>query len=84
MPSHPWALCRNIPKIIEELSVDGSSCKLMESSKLESPTGKIWVSPSERYAIVPGESVKLKSVVPAKGHGSDASVPEKDVKRIRI
>lgn len=38
-----FALCRNIPKLVEALSVDGSGCKMIESSKLESPAG-LWSS----------------------------------------
>ncbi|RWR92760.1 Regulator of chromosome condensation [Cinnamomum micranthum f. kanehirae] len=81
---HGDSIDRNIPKLIEHLSLDGSNCKLMESSTLESPTGKLWVSPSQRYAVVPDESVKRQSVDPAKGNVSDVSVPETDVKRTRI
>eukprot|EP00262_Sarcandra_glabra_P007883 TRINITY_DN20990_c0_g1_i1.p1 TRINITY_DN20990_c0_g1~~TRINITY_DN20990_c0_g1_i1.p1 ORF type:complete len:441 (+),score=87.48 TRINITY_DN20990_c0_g1_i1:226-1548(+) len=81
---HGDSIDRNIPKVIEALSVDGSVCKLMESSNVESLSGKIWVSPSERYAIVPDETVKGQPIVPVKGNGSDANVPENDVKRMRI
>ncbi|PPD84666.1 hypothetical protein GOBAR_DD18411 [Gossypium barbadense] len=47
----------NFPKIIEALSVEGSSGEQIESSKLDPLSGKSWVSPAERYAVVPGESV---------------------------
>ncbi|KAH7566932.1 hypothetical protein JRO89_XS08G0255600 [Xanthoceras sorbifolium] len=97
---------RNIPKIIEPLSVDGSSGQQIESSKFDPSSGKTWVSPSERYAVVPDDNVsgcfwkpprsdeKLgiavslqvpgQTNVPARGNGSDVSVPESDVKRVRI
>uniref|UniRef100_A0A2K2ACN9 Uncharacterized protein n=1 Tax=Populus trichocarpa TaxID=3694 RepID=A0A2K2ACN9_POPTR len=42
---------------------------------------KTWVSPSERYTIVPDES---RQTVAFGGNGNDASVPENDVKRMRI
>ncbi|XP_077231669.1 ultraviolet-B receptor UVR8-like isoform X2 [Tasmannia lanceolata] len=71
---HGDSIDRNTPKAIEALSMDGSSSQQIESSKVESFSGKVWVSPSERYAIVPDET----------GNGSDASVPENDVKRTRI
>ncbi|KAB1210505.1 Ultraviolet-B receptor UVR8 [Morella rubra] len=74
----------NVPKIIEALSVDGSSGQQIKSSKDIPSSGKTWVSPSERYAVVPGETVQGQLAVPIKGNGSDASVPESDVKRIRV
>ncbi|MBA0664139.1 hypothetical protein Goklo_004188, partial [Gossypium klotzschianum] len=76
-------IIRNVPKIIEALSVDGSSGQQIESSKLDPlSAGKTWVSPTERYAIVPDESGQ--TVHSGKGNGGDVSVPENDVKRIRI
>ncbi|KAL5753461.1 hypothetical protein ACOSP7_023638 [Xanthoceras sorbifolium] len=75
---------RNIPKIIEPLSVDGSSGQQIESSKFDPSSGKTWVSPSERYAVVPDDNVPGQTNVPARGNGSDVSVPESDVKRVRI
>lgn len=74
----------NIPKLIEALSEDGSSGQHIEASNVDPSAGKIWVSPSERYALVPDETVQGKTVVSAKGNVSDASVPEGDVKRMRI
>ncbi|XP_058089878.1 ultraviolet-B receptor UVR8 isoform X2 [Magnolia sinica] len=81
---HGDSVDQNIPKIVEALSADGSSGKKMESSKVESLSGKVWVSPSERYAIVPDETISGQSGSSVKGVGSDVSVPENDVKRIRI
>ncbi|PIA47632.1 hypothetical protein AQUCO_01400330v1 [Aquilegia coerulea] len=49
---------RNIPTIIDALSVDGSNCQQIESSKSQSLSGKMWISPAERYAIVPNETGK--------------------------
>ncbi|MBA0683239.1 hypothetical protein Goari_024911, partial [Gossypium aridum] len=53
---HGESMDRNFPKIIEALSVEGSSGQQIESSKLDPLSGKSWVSPAERYAVVPGES----------------------------
>ncbi|KAG0489759.1 hypothetical protein HPP92_006622 [Vanilla planifolia] len=53
---HGDSIDRNTPKLIEALSADGSSCRNLKSSRVESASGKAWVSPSERYAIVPGET----------------------------
>ncbi|KAK3211431.1 hypothetical protein Dsin_016137 [Dipteronia sinensis] len=74
----------NIPKIIEPLSHDGSSGQQIESSKFDPSSGKTWVSPSERYAVVPDDNVPGQTNFPVKGNGSDVSVPESDVKRVRI
>ncbi|OAY65499.1 ultraviolet-B receptor UVR8 [Ananas comosus] len=75
---------RNTPKMIEVLSSDGSACKQLESSKAVPLSGKVWVSPSERYAIVPDENVPGSAGNPARGNGNDANVPENDVKRMRL
>ncbi|KAG9457082.1 hypothetical protein H6P81_001590 [Aristolochia fimbriata] len=80
---HGESVDRNTPKIIEALSTDGSSFQQIESSKMESLSGKVWISPSERYAIVPDETVK-GFAIPVEGDGSDASVPENDVKRVKV
>ncbi|KAG6721473.1 hypothetical protein I3842_03G113300 [Carya illinoinensis] len=74
---HQESVDRNIPKLVEALSVDGSSGQHIESSKADPSSGKTWVSPSERYAVVPGETVRVETAVPVRGNGSDASVPEK-------
>ncbi|RZC54280.1 hypothetical protein C5167_013139 [Papaver somniferum] len=79
---HGENIDRNTPKIIEALSTDGFSCQNIEPSKAESLSGRMWVSPSKRYAIVPGESVQGQSFVPS--NVSDLSVPESDVKRMRF
>ncbi|XP_043720605.1 ultraviolet-B receptor UVR8-like isoform X4 [Telopea speciosissima] len=81
---HGDSIDRNIPKIIETLTVDGSSCRQIESSRVESLSGKTWVSPSERYAIVPDETMQGQTVVPTKGNVTDVSVPQTDGKRMRI
>ncbi|KAI3990988.1 hypothetical protein MKX01_026172 [Papaver californicum] len=73
---------RNTPKIIEALSTDGFSCQNIEPSKAESLAGRMWVSPSRRYAIVPDETIQGQSFVP--GNMGDLSVPESDVKRMRF
>ncbi|KAF6170563.1 hypothetical protein GIB67_031971 [Kingdonia uniflora] len=81
---HGDSIDRNIPTIIEALSADGSGCQRIESSKTKSLTGKMWVSPAERYALVPDETVGGQTVGRIKSNVSDANVPENDVKRIRI
>lgn len=81
---HGESVDRNIPKIIESLSVDGSSGQQIESSKVNPSSGKTWVSPSERYAVVPDETVQGKAAVPVSGNGSEVNVPENDVKRLRV
>lgn len=78
---HGDTIDRNTPKIIEALSADGSSCKQLGSS--ESLSGKIWVSPSERYAIVPDEIATMQAAT-IKDNENDVNVPEKDVKRVRF
>lgn len=81
---HGESVDRNIPKIIESLSVDGSSGQQIESSNVDPSSGKTWVSPSERYAVVPDETVQGQASVLVSGHGNDASVPENEVKRVRL
>ncbi|KZV38592.1 hypothetical protein F511_09343 [Dorcoceras hygrometricum] len=72
---HGESADRNLPKIIEALSMDGASGKHIEVSKADVSSEKNWISPTERYAVVPDENVG--------GHGNDVNVPEKEVKRIR-
>ncbi|KAH9717227.1 Ultraviolet-B receptor UVR8 [Citrus sinensis] len=74
---------RNSPKIIEPLSLDGSKGQNIASSKYDPSSGKTWVSPSERYAVVPDDTVQGQTSVTGRGNGSEVSVPEGDVKRIR-
>ncbi|XP_078172079.1 regulator of chromosome condensation (RCC1) family protein [Carex rostrata] len=81
---HGDILDRNTPKMVEALSVDGSACKKLETSKVAPLSGKIWVSPSERYAIVPDENVPRATGSTSKGNGSDTNVPDNDVKRMRV
>ncbi|KAK6923492.1 Regulator of chromosome condensation, RCC1 [Dillenia turbinata] len=90
---------RNVPKIVESLSVDGSGGQQIESSKVDPSSGliclplllfsmikpgKIWVSPSERYAVVPDETAQVQVAVLKEGDGGDTSVPDNDVKRVKI
>uniref|UniRef100_A0A0D3E235 RCC1-like domain-containing protein n=1 Tax=Brassica oleracea var. oleracea TaxID=109376 RepID=A0A0D3E235_BRAOL len=70
---------RNSPKIIEALSVDGARGQQIESSNFGPSSGKSWVSPSERYAVVPDETVNGSK----EGNGGDISVPQTDAKRER-
>ncbi|KAG8071013.1 hypothetical protein GUJ93_ZPchr0006g45541 [Zizania palustris] len=70
---HGEIIDRNTPKMIDALSSDGSACKQLESSKAVPMAAKVWVSPSERYAIVPDENV---------GNGTETHVPQSDAKRM--
>ncbi|KAL1814080.1 hypothetical protein ACET3Z_024145 [Daucus carota] len=82
---HRESIDRNTPKIIEALSVDGSNGQLIESSNIDPSIGKISVLPSDRYAVVPDENKAHGQTVPAANDiTTDASVPEGDVKRIRL
>lgn len=81
---HGDSIDRNTPKIIEVLSMDGASGQRIESSNADPSAGRILAPPSERYAVVPDESVHSLAAVSMKDNGGDASVPENDVKRIRI
>ncbi|CAI9753039.1 unnamed protein product [Fraxinus pennsylvanica] len=75
---HGDTLDRNVPKIIEVLSMDGSSGQEIEASKVYVSSEKSWVSPPDRYAVVPNENVSFG------GNGNDINVPDSDVKRMRI
>ncbi|XP_023517857.1 ultraviolet-B receptor UVR8 [Cucurbita pepo subsp. pepo] len=81
---HGESVDRNAPLILEALSVDGCRGQHIASSNLDSSSGKTWVSPIERYAIVPDEPVQGPSIGSVRGNGSDANVPETDVKRLRV
>ncbi|KAM3367549.1 hypothetical protein ACQJBY_016246 [Aegilops geniculata] len=81
---HGEIVDRNTPVIIDALSPDGPGSKKLESSAAIPFAAKIWVSPSERYALVPDEKVAKPGDVSARGNGADASVPENDVKRMRV
>ncbi|BBH02500.1 hypothetical protein Prudu_013083 [Prunus dulcis] len=81
---HGESIDRNVPTIIESLSVDGSTGLQIESSKVDPATGKTWVSPSERYAVVPDETVRGQTSASVKGNGNDVNVPQSDVKRVRF
>ncbi|CAL0319733.1 unnamed protein product [Lupinus luteus] len=74
---HGETVDRNFPKIIEALSVEGSSGQHIESSNSDPLSGKTWASLSERYAVVPDETVKEDRLI-------DLSVPEGDAKRLRV
>ncbi|GAB2229078.1 hypothetical protein Droror1_Dr00023213 [Drosera rotundifolia] len=70
---------RNRPTIIEALSVDGSSGQHIVSN-VEPQSGKFWLPPSKRYAVVPDEAMQGQVVFTSEAAGGDASVPENDVK----
>ncbi|XP_059624482.1 ultraviolet-B receptor UVR8 isoform X2 [Cornus florida] len=75
---------RNIPQIIEPLSMDGCSGQQIESSEVDPSSGKNWLSPSERYAVVPDDKVQGQIGTSVGGNGNDASVPENDTKRVKV
>ncbi|KAD6795539.1 hypothetical protein E3N88_06435 [Mikania micrantha] len=75
---HKEAIDRNIPKIIEALSMDGSGGQHIESSSTDPSAGKFSALPSDRYAVVPDEMAQGNT------NGNDANVPENDVKRMRL
>ncbi|KAG8373675.1 hypothetical protein BUALT_Bualt11G0049300 [Buddleja alternifolia] len=77
---HGDSIDRNVPKIIEALSMDGSSGQHIEASKVDISPDKTWVSPTERYAVVPNEN----SATLLGADGNDLYVPVSDVKRMRI
>ncbi|KAL3528160.1 hypothetical protein ACH5RR_012816 [Cinchona calisaya] len=81
---HGESADRNVPKIIEALSLDGSSGQLIESSKVDPSSEKSWVSPTERYAVVPDDNTQGQTSSSVRGNGNDVNVPENDVKRIRL
>ncbi|KAH9668667.1 Ultraviolet-B receptor UVR8 [Citrus sinensis] len=66
---------RNSPKIIEPLSLDGSRGQNIASSKYDPSSGKTWVSPSERYAVVPDDTVQGQTSVTGRGNGSEELRP---------
>uniref|UniRef100_A0A0D9VH12 RCC1-like domain-containing protein n=1 Tax=Leersia perrieri TaxID=77586 RepID=A0A0D9VH12_9ORYZ len=78
---HGEIVDRNTPKMIDALSSDGQACKQLESSKAVPVSAKVWVSPSERYAIVPDE--KAGKGIPT-GNGTETHVPQGDAKRMRV
>lgn len=81
---HGDSVDRNAPTIIEALSMDGSGGQRIESSKAHPSAGKkVLVPPSGRYAVVPDE-IEQASTAGSTDNGGDASVPENDVKRIRV
>nr|XP_027077442.1 ultraviolet-B receptor UVR8-like isoform X1 [Coffea arabica] len=74
----------NVPKIIEALSVDGSTGQVIESSKVDPSSEKFSVSPTDRYAVVPDDNLQSQTSTLLGGNGSDVNVPETDVKRIKM
>ncbi|GAB2218596.1 hypothetical protein Droror1_Dr00001822 [Drosera rotundifolia] len=75
---------RNYPTIIESLSVDGSSGQHIKSSSVDPLSGRIWLPPSERYAVVPDEVKQGPAGFLLKDIVGDASVPENDVKEMQF
>lgn len=80
---HGDILDRNMPLLIEALSVDGSACEQIQTSKTTVLSGSSWISPSERYAIVPDETGTVQLSTAPKSSIGDASVPDGDIKRVR-
>ncbi|CAK9867327.1 unnamed protein product [Sphagnum jensenii] len=83
---HGDAVDCHTPKRIEILSVDGQACRHLEGSQSANPASSKWISPAERYAVVPDET--LGSIVPQLHQVThsveDASVPDADMKRMRM
>ncbi|KAK9691974.1 hypothetical protein RND81_09G232600 [Saponaria officinalis] len=75
---------RNVPMMIDALSADGSGTQKIEISKADPSAGKISVLMSAKYAVVPDENKQGTSSGLTRHNGSDASVPENDVKRLRV
>jgi len=50
---------RSMPKRLELLSFDGLACQQIESSRSTNSPASHWVSPSERYAVVPDETLSI-------------------------
>ncbi|XP_057858700.2 ultraviolet-B receptor UVR8 isoform X2 [Cryptomeria japonica] len=74
---------RNIPQLVEALSADGSACQQIQTSKEAVLSGSNWISPSERYALVPDESGTGQVSLASNSAFADASVPNSDAKRVR-
>ncbi|RDX74543.1 Ultraviolet-B receptor UVR8, partial [Mucuna pruriens] len=76
---HGETIDRNVPTIIEALSVDESSVQHIESSKPYPSSGKS-SSSSDRYAIVPNETASgTQTTSSVGGDRHDTNVPENDV-----
>ncbi|KAL9233360.1 hypothetical protein vseg_008375 [Gypsophila vaccaria] len=71
---------RNSPTIIDALSMDGPGKQKIESSKADPSAGIISASFLGKYAVVPDEDEQGL----ANDSSGDASVPENDVKRLRV
>ncbi|MCO5562525.1 hypothetical protein L7F22_016152 [Adiantum nelumboides] len=81
---HGDAVDRSLPKMIDSLSADGEACATIESSaSLPNAAAANWISPSERYAVVPDETVGSQASRPPDGTREDASVPDSEPKRLR-
>nr|ABR17254.1 unknown [Picea sitchensis] len=80
---HGDILDRNMPVLIEALSVDGSACEQIQTSKTTVLSGSSWISPSERYAVVPDETGTGQFSAALESSVGDASVPDGDIKRVR-
>lgn len=93
---HGDAIDIALPKMIDTLSADGEACAGIESSQSTKSAAAVnWISPSERYAVVPDETVRAlagrlhqtasvsSQQLSLQGSAEDASVPDTDFKRIR-
>ncbi|KAI5083717.1 hypothetical protein GOP47_0003460 [Adiantum capillus-veneris] len=94
---HGDALDRSLPKMMDSLSADGEACAMVESSTpVANAVAANWISPSERYAVVPDETVRTlasrlhqtasvgsQGSRPLDGTREDASVPDSEPKRLR-
>lgn len=73
---HGDMLDRNIPTLVKDLSKDGFSCKYLKSSGVLPSSGRTWVSPSDRYAIVPDETANTIEAKSSSSSWIDANVPQ--------
>ncbi|GAA0165556.1 guanyl-nucleotide exchange factor [Lithospermum erythrorhizon] len=86
---HGDSVDRNVPKIIDTLSIDGTNGQQIEAPRVDLLSGgltsaeKTWISPMKKYAIVPDKNVPDQANA-LSVNVSELSVPEHDVKRMRV
>lgn len=74
---------RNTPTLVVAISKDGDACRNISAPPSamvlleDAGAAQGWVAPAERYAVVPGEKPPTQS-------DEDASVPDTDMKRLRL
>ncbi|KAG9147843.1 hypothetical protein Leryth_003445 [Lithospermum erythrorhizon] len=81
---------RNAPKVIEALSIDGTNGHQIEAPRIDLLSGGFtsaeitWITPMKKYAIVPDKNQVHLQANALRGNGNELSVPENDVKRMRM